>query len=108
MLAGHDQHTRLARQRANLRRHLELLAHVREQLVQRLRVGQVIGGCKVNAHEEQACAVFALHITKLLRVDDVAARLVQQARDGVNNARGVNTGQRENEFVRGLHDCRRL
>ena len=87
---------------------MELLAHMREQALQRAGIGQVIGRRKVHAHEEQPGAVLALHIAKLLRVDDVAAGLVQQARHGVNDASGVPAGQGQNEFVRGLHDGERL
>jgi len=79
VLADHHQHTGLAGHRADLCVHGELLAHVREQLVQRERIGQVLGRGKVHAHEEQARAVFALHVTELLRVDDVATGLVEQA-----------------------------
>jgi len=91
MLAGHDQHAGLARQRVDVRIHAELAAHVREQLVQRVRIGQMLGRLEVHAHEEQARAVFSQQVTKLLRIDDVATGLVQQTRDGMHDALGIRT-----------------
>ena len=44
------------------------------------------GACEVHAHEEAAGGVVALDVAELLRVDDVAAGLVQQARHRMHDA----------------------
>jgi hypothetical protein len=54
-------------------------------------LGQLFGCLEVHAHEEQAGAVVVLHVTELLRVDDVAAGLIQQPCDGVHDAFGIDT-----------------
>ncbi len=56
-----------------------------------------------HAHEEAA----GLGIVELLRVEDVAAGLEQQAGDGGNDARTVGAGQSEDGGVLGHGDCRR-
>ena len=69
-----------------------------EQALQRRRVRQVRRRLEVHAHEEQPRRVVACDVAELLRVDDVAAGLEQQARDGINDALGVAARQREDEF----------
>jgi hypothetical protein len=53
----------------------------------------------MHPHEEQTRGVLALHVAELLRIDDVAAGLVQQAGDGIHDALGVAAGQGEDEFL---------
>ena len=50
----------------------------------------------------------AEHVAELLRIDDVATGLVEQTRNGVHDALGVATGQREDELMFRQHDkdCR--
>jgi len=66
VLADHHQHAGLGTQTPDLRLHLELGAHVAEELVQRGGIGQVFGRLEVHAHEEQARAVIALDVAELL------------------------------------------
>ena len=62
------------------------------------------GALEVHPHEEeQPRAVVALHVAELLRVDDVAAGLVEQAGDSVDDALAVGAGQGQDEFVGGIH-----
>ena len=56
------------------------------------------GASKCTRREEQAGGVAGEHVAELLRVDDVAAGLEQQAGDRVHDARGV-AGQGQDEFV---------
>ncbi len=99
VLADHHQHARLARQRVQLGVHAELAAQVGEQRVQRRHVGQVRRRLEVHAQEEQPGGVAGEHVAVLLRVDDVAAGLEQQAGDAVHDALGISARQRENELV---------
>jgi hypothetical protein len=62
---------------------------MREQVLEHAFAHQLGRRCEVHAHEEQARRVLALHVAELLRIDDVAAGLEQQARDGVDDAGGV-------------------
>ena len=99
VLADQQQQARPARQRMDLQVHREFRAQRRHQRIERGRVGQRHGRLEVDPHEEQAGRVGAQHIAELLRIEDVAAGLVQQTRDCVNNALRVGTGQGENEFA---------
>jgi hypothetical protein len=95
VLADHQQQPRALRQRMEVRVHLELAAHMGEELLKGGHVGQVRRGGEVHPHEEQPRGVLALHVAELLRIDDVAAGLEQQARDGVDDAGLVAAGQGE-------------
>ena len=77
----------------------ELLPRVLEQRVECFRAGQLRRRLEVHAHEEQARRTLAVEVAELLRVDDVAAGLVQQAGDGIDDARGVPARQGEDEFL---------
>ena len=103
MLADHDQEARLLRQRMGLRLHVVLLAHMREQLLQRAWAAQVGRCLEVHPHEEEAGAGRALHVAELLGIDDVATRPIEDARDGIDDAFGVAAGKREDELVRSGH-----
>ena len=99
---------RLRRRRLPL---LKLAAHVavvevgaareRDPSVEGRGVAQVFGHIEVDAHEEQPGRVIAEDVAELLRVDDVAAGLVEQAGDGVDDALGI--GAREGEDKVALH-----
>ena len=106
VLAHHQQQPRALRHRMEVCVHLELAAHMGEELLQRGHVGQVRRGGEVHPHEEQPRGVFALHVAELLRVDDVAAGLEQQARHGVDDAGLVAAGQGEDEFFGAGHGGR--
>jgi len=106
VLAHHQQQARPPRQRVEAQVHVELRAHVREQRVQRGRVGQVRRRLEVHAHEEQAGGVVAFEVAELLRVDDVAAGLVEQAGDGVDDALRVAARQGQHELAVRVHDRR--
>ena len=82
-----------------LRLHLELLRHVGQHAVQRGRVGELRRRLEVHAHEEAAGGAGADQVAELLRIDDVAAGLEQQAGDGVHDALGVAARQPEDEFA---------
>jgi len=108
VLAHHQQHAGALGHGVDAGVHAELLAHGAEQAVQGGHVGQRGGGLEVHAHEEQAGGVVAQHVAELLRVDDVAARLVKQAGNGVDDALGVAAGQGQDEFLGSGHggrDC---
>jgi hypothetical protein len=105
MLAHHQQQARPLRHGVEARVHLELAAHVREQVVEHRHLGQVRRGGEVHAHEEQARRIVAFDIAELLRIDDVAAGLEQQPRDRVDDAGLVAAGQREDEFLFAWHQC---
>jgi hypothetical protein len=69
------------------------------------RHGQLRRRLEVHAHEEQARGVVAFEVAELLRIDDVAAGLVQQARDGVHDALGIGAGQGQDKLVGLWHRC---
>ena len=67
------------------------------------------GASKCTRMKNRPVRVVALHVAELLRVDDVAAGLVQQPRHRVDDALGVAARQRQDEFVAGwtcmVRDC---
>ena len=99
VLAHHQQQARAVAQGVEVHLHAELLARVLEQRVQRGCAGQLRRRLEVHPHEEVAGGVFTFEVTELLRVDDVAAGLVEQARDRVHDALGVAAGKGEDKLV---------
>ena len=99
MLADQQQHARPFGEVVELHVHAELLPRMLEQCSQRVLAGQLRRRLKMHTHEKKASGVFAFEVPKLLRVDDVAAGLVEQAGNGVHDALGVGAGQRQNKLL---------
>ncbi len=106
VLADHQQHARLARQPVDAQTHIELIAHGDEQALQRLHIGQVIGGLEVDPHEEQPGRVFKGDVAELLGIEDVATGLIEQTGDGVHDALGIAAGKGQDELTLSRHSGR--
>jgi len=86
--------------------HAELLARVLEQRRQRARVRQLRRCLEMHPHEEEPRGILAFEVAELLRIDDVAAGLVEQARHRMHDALGVAAREGEDELVVQQHDRR--
>ena len=85
VLADGDDHLGAYSQIVKLRLHVEALAHLAEQQREVGGILQVFGRGKMHPHEEQP----GVGVAVLLRIHDVAARLVQQTGYRVHDARRI-------------------